>query len=113
MLNQFSYLFYETFYLIDGNLRKNIYDENWELLDYTYGFPGDGRKIKKPKQFKEINYVCDKLSEDFNYVRVDLYLFNEKIYFGELTFTSGAGFSHFKPESKDLLWGKYWGNDKE
>ena len=99
--------FFETFYLIDGKLNKNIYDENWNLIDYNYGFTGDGRKINKPKNFKEILYVCDKLSEDFNYVRIDLYLFNKKIYFGEMTFTPGAGYAKFNPENKDELWGSY------
>lgn len=99
--------FFETFYLIDGKLNKNIYDENWNLIDYNYGFKGDGRNIKKPKKFDEIVCICDKLSEDFNYVRIDLYILNNSIYFGEMTFTPGAGYAKFNPESKDLLWGSY------
>lgn len=62
------------------------------------------------KLLKEIIEICDKLSEDFNYVRVDLYIFKDKIYFGELTFTSGSGFAKFKPEEKDVLWGEYMGD---
>lgn len=103
--------FYETFYLIDGNLKKNIYDENWKILNYEYGFDGDNRRIAKPKKLNEINEICDRLSEGFNYVRIDLYLFQNRIYFGEMTFTPGAGFAHFRPEEKDLLWGKYMGEE--
>lgn len=103
--------FFESFYTVDGHLMKNIYDENWDRIDYQYGFGSDGRTIKKPKQFKEIKEVCDKLSRDFNYVRVDLYLCKDRIYFGELTFTSGAGFARFSPEEKDELWGKYMGDE--
>ncbi len=30
--------------------------------------------------------IAEKLSKDFLFVRVDLYNFNNKVYFGELTF---------------------------
>lgn len=104
---QKKHKFFETFYLVDGKLNKNIYDESWNLIDYNYGFHGDGRKIKKPNNFDEIIDICDKLSEDFNYVRIDLYLFNDKIYFGEMTFTPGAGYAKFDSDDKDYLWGSY------
>lgn len=101
--------FFETFYTVDGNLMKNIYDEDWKLLDYQYGFGSDGRNVKRPDNLDEIIDVCDKLSSDFNYVRVDLYICDDKIYFGELTFTPGSGFAKFNPPDADLLWGKYMG----
>ena len=52
--------------------------------------------------------ISKKLSEDFDYVRVDLYNASGKIYFGELTFTHNAGFSKFKPEKYNKIWGEYW-----
>lgn len=103
----------EYHYKVDGKNYKNMYDENWNPLDYVFGFKSDGRKIKKPKNLKEILNVCDKLSEDTNYVRVDLYNLDGKIYFGELTFIPGAGYSPFEPESANTLWGRYMGNEKE
>ena len=48
------------------------------------------------------------VSKDFDYVRVDFYNLNGKIYFGELTFIHGGGFEKFYPSSKDLEWGEYW-----
>ncbi len=40
----------------------------------------------------QLKYYAIKLSEDFpNFVRVDLYIFHEEIYFSELTFDSHAG----------------------
>ena len=62
---------------------KNMYDENWEeSLDYIFGFKSDGRKVEKPKKLNKILNVCDRLSEDTNYVRVDLYYIKGKIYRG-------------------------------
>ena len=103
----------EVHYKVNGKNMKNIYDEKWiSIKDYVFGFGSDGRKIKKPSNLKELLYVADKLSEDTNYVRVDLYNVNNKIYFGELTFIPGAGYARFNPESADLLWGDYMGEEK-
>ena len=52
--------------------------------------------------------VVKKLAEDFDYVRVDLYNLNGKIYFGELTFTHGAALEKFYPNKYDKQWGNYW-----
>ncbi|MBU4480053.1 hypothetical protein KKG48_01245, partial [Patescibacteria group bacterium] len=46
------------------------------------------------------------LSKGFDYIRVDLYNLEGKIYFGELTFHPGSGFSKFTPEKYDLIYGK-------
>ena len=102
----------EYHYKVDGVNYKNMYDENWEeSLDYIFGFKSDGRKVEKPKKLDKILNVCDRLSEDTNYVRVDLYYIKGKIYFGELTFIPGAGYSKFQPDSANLLWGEYMGDE--
>jgi hypothetical protein len=44
----------------------------------------------KPVLRKAIE-LCKVLSGDFNYVRIDWYVIKGKLYFGELTFTPGAG----------------------
>ena len=57
--------------------------------------------------------LAEKLSKNFPFVRVDLYIIGEKIYFGELTFTPAAGLdSDFKfvppggKEDADIMLGK-------
>lgn len=91
-----------------GNRARNIYDENFNLLPIKTGLENGDYKIKKPKKLKELLQVADKLSSDFKYVRVDLYYVNDRIYFGELTFTPAAGFSKFNDEKYNKLWGEYW-----
>ena len=39
------------------------------------------------------------LSRDFVYVRVDFYIINNKIYFGEMTFTSTSGLDEITPKN--------------
>jgi hypothetical protein len=46
------------------------------------------------------------LSEDFNYVRVDLYAPKNDVYFGERTFTPGAGVVLMRPDRVDFEWGR-------
>ena len=46
------------------------------------------------------------LSEDFIYVRVDLYEIEGTIYFGELTFTPANGFDIWKGTKSQTLVGK-------
>jgi hypothetical protein len=48
------------------------------------------------------------LSCGFPQVRVDLYSVNEKIYFGEMTFTSGNGTEPFFPPEYDERVGALW-----
>nr|WP_305123073.1 ATP-grasp fold amidoligase family protein [Clostridium perfringens] len=85
--------------------KENYYDINWD----DYGVVckvKKGPKMKKPKQLDEMIRIAEKLSEDFTYVRVDLYLVEGKIYFGELTFTPANGTDPFYPLEKDLKFGE-------
>ena len=88
--------------------RRNIYDENFKLLDLICGFENYKGNVKKPDNWDEILRVAKKLSEDFEYVRVDLYNLNGKIYFGELTFTNASGLTKFNPNKYNKMWGSYW-----
>ncbi len=110
----------------DGNKRKILYiervvgeererimfDENWDTVEYGCSFQKLDVKVERPKNYKKILEVIDKLSEDFNFVRVDLYIMDDKIYFGELTFIPTAGYLKFDDDKIDYLWGSYFGDNK-
>lgn len=59
-----------------------------------------------PENFDELVDVTRKLARKFQFVRVDFYIVNRQIIFGELTFTDGAGSEPFSPLSFDLEMGK-------
>lgn len=95
-----------------GNHKRSYFDKNWKLLPFTYCLEKNGKpiyeidkNIKKPKKLKEMLRLAKKLSEDFDYVRVDLYNIGEEVYFGELTFTHGGGYEKFFPEKYDRIYG--------
>lgn len=90
-----------------GDMRGDIYDENWRRIDVAFGaYPRSDAPVPRPDNWKEIEHLGLLLGEGFAYVRVDLYSLGQQIYFGELTFTPGAGVLRFTPESHDYRWGK-------
>lgn len=86
--------------------KRNFYDRNWNNLHITSDCPAADREIEKPDNFDEMLRIAEKLSEDFPYVRVDLYCVDGKIYFGELTFYPWSGYVQFTPDMWDYKFGK-------
>ncbi len=79
-----------------GDKRFRIFlDADWNVLNISCNYEMLNIPVTRPSNYKEILYVIDKLSEDFPFVRVDLLIFNNKIYFGELTFIPVAGYMKF------------------
>lgn len=70
----------------------------------------------KPDNLDEMLDIARKLSNGKAHVRVDLYNVNKHIYFGELTFYTGAGFIPFTPKEYDKVLGEMlklpWGGVK-
>lgn len=56
--------------------------------------------------------VAEKLSSPFPFVRVDLYLVSNKIYFGEMTFYPGSGYIGFSPDDYDYIFGEFFKLEK-
>ena len=78
-----------------------LYDLNWNMLPNAIKYSSDYPKshgIPKPKKLSEMIEIAEKLSQGFPELRVDLYYVNDKVYFGELTFTSHGGFNDFTEE---------------
>lgn len=85
-----------------NNHRCNFYDNNWKYIDMQEsGYKNYEQEFKKPKNFDKMLQLAEKLSKNFQFVRVDLYNVDGKIYFGELTFTPASGKHSFIPLTKD------------
>lgn len=81
----------------EGQHIRNIYSPDWELLPVTKDYPNDTSMDLKPGCHEKMNELARILSKDFICVRVDFYEVDGKIYFGEMTFTSGSGYGSFHP----------------
>ncbi len=86
--------------------KRNFYDTNWNNLNITSDCPAANREIEKPSNLEEMLKVAAILSEDFPYVRVDLYSVENKVYFGELTFYPWSGYVQYNPDKADFLFGE-------
>lgn len=86
---------------------RNLYDLDWNFLeDVRIRFP-HSEPIPKPALLDDLVRYAEKLSAPFYHARVDFFIVNNRIYFGELTFTNGAGFSHITPKSFDEKMGSW------
>lgn len=69
----------------------NFYDLNWNKMNFVKKEYESKYEIKKPKNLQKMLKYAEILSENFQFVRVDLYNVDGKIYFAELTFTPTGG----------------------
>lgn len=103
------------FCMFDGKLRMvyvtapyqktfNYYDESWNSLNLKHR--PENPNLKKPKEFSEMLEIAEKISKDWDFMRVDFMLAN-RIYFGEITNYPGGGYTPF-PYELDLKIGSYW-----
>lgn len=82
----------------------------WKNMNFSIGYQVDNNIYPKPKNFEKMLEMVKKLSQEFEYVRVDLYNVDGKIYVGELTFCESSGFGKFTNEEWDYIFGSYWNN---
>jgi hypothetical protein len=87
--------------------RRNMYDLDWNQYPVVYDHPNTMLPVEKPAQLAEMIRVAEKLAESHSFVRVDLYLINSHIYFGELTFYPIGGIGVFTPPSFDQYFGQF------
>lgn len=90
-----------------GDHKRSLYDTNWNLLNVEYQFK-KGNYIPPPDRLNEMIKLAEYISEQFDFIRVDLYNVDGNIYFGELTNYPGSGCEIFNPSYYDLEFGKYW-----
>lgn len=92
----------------DGLLNEDFFSEKWEHLNVTRpGHPMSGKTVKKPKQLSTLLELSKQLSNNIPFLRVDFYIANDNVFFGELTFFPASGFERFVPESYDKLFGDW------
>jgi len=84
----------------------DVFDANWNRVDLTLGdFARTEGEVAPPANWPEIVAFASRLADGLGYVRVDVYVVDGHIYFGELTFTPGAGVFPFYPDRIDYEWG--------
>ena len=85
----------------------NFYDEDWNPMPFERHYPKNKQEFTKPKEYDKMVELAEKLSKNIPFVRVDFYVVNDKIYFGELTFYPGSGMEEFTPDEWDYILGTW------
>ena len=92
---------------VEYEKRKNDhFDRDFNKLEWYVNYKPAPVTPAKPDQWDELIAFCEKLSENIPYLRVDTYIIDGKIIFGEMTFYTWGGFMHFEPEEWDLKLGQ-------
>ena len=88
--------------------RRNVYDMDWNRIEGRYSHPNASETIDRPTLFLQMQRIAEILSEDTDFVRVDLYDMHDRVYLGELTNYPEDGLGRFDPEQLDEEWGRLW-----
>lgn len=84
----------------------DTYSVSWVHTDLVNGnTPLAGNVFEKPDCFAQLCSIAKKLSDGIPFVRVDFNIWNNKIYFGELTLSDSGGFEKYHPEEWDYKLG--------
>lgn len=92
----------------EGKQIQAYFDRDFNLMPYNRnnreGFTGH---LDKPYQFDEMLALAEVLADQLPYVRVDFYLVDHRIIFGEMTFYPGDGRYDFYPDAYNKILGDY------
>jgi len=88
--------------------KRNLYDPEWNRMPLAIEYPDDPeRNITRPHNLDQVLSFVEAIAPSAPFVRVDLYLVRDRIYFGEFTFYHGEGLEHFRPAHFDAMFGSW------
>ena len=91
-----------------GQSLHRWYNMDWELQDLDLDYRNEIKEPEpRPQQLDQMLQFARELSAGLKHLRVDLYVINGHIYFGELTFYHMSGCERFEPASWDHRLGGY------
>ena len=102
-----KFISYETIKDTENPKRCVLYND-WKLTNFKIS-PNHYRDFEYipqvPNCYEEFIDIAKKLANKFYHVRVDFIIYNNKLLFRELTFTSGSGLSKFEPKKAAYIVG--------
>ena len=91
---------------IYGEDKISVYDEEFNSIDNPFLSNDEVINTKADEIIKQAVKLSKQLAKDFIFVRVDWLIFENKLFFQELTFTPYSGFKKFKSAKDNLKFGK-------
>ena len=88
-------------------LKMAFYDTQWKKQDFVYSYPRYEKDVSKPDNLSQMIQTAETLANDFPEARVDFFRMNDgRLYLGEITFYSYAGYCNWDPPEWDLKLGQ-------
>ena len=92
----------------------NIYDKDWNKIPAHFsGIKPINEEVAKPLHFDRMLNIAKILSDEFDFLRVDMYNIEGRIVVGELCCYPAACRGPIEPAAWDLQMGKYWKSKKD
>jgi len=90
------------------NHTQDIYNTDWVKTDLNQVGCNISKEITlRPNTLEKMLVLSEKLAINMKHIRIDWYLVNEKLYFGEITFFDASGFEPFVNEKDELEIGSW------
>lgn len=86
--------------------KRAFFNLKWEKLPFSIRYDISEKVIPKPHQLSEMENIATILSQGLVFSRIDLYVHNNQVFFGEITLIPGGGNEPFLPMEYDFTIGK-------
>jgi hypothetical protein len=87
---------------------RRFYTPDWEPLEARHGAAPLCEVQPRPACLGEMVAAAGRLGAPFDFIRVDLYLVDDNLAFGEFAAYPGSGIDQISPRNLDRLLGSYW-----
>jgi hypothetical protein len=90
-----------------GETVSDFFDMDFNHLSFTIDHDMAPNPPEKPENFELMKDLAARLSEGTPQLRVDFYVVDGEVYFGEMTFFHCSGMAPFHPEQWDRTFGEW------
>lgn len=87
-----------------SDMKESWFDRDWRPVDLSF-LTRRRNEVQKPAELGQMLQMAEMLAGNFPYVRVDLYLVEGEVMFGEMTFHPASGFMRFFSPEADAIMG--------
>ncbi len=87
---------------------ESVYDTEWNRIYVSLDthFEISDKSVSKPKCLDELLRISRRLCRNMPQIRLDFYIIENTIYFGEITFHTASGFQPMNPSELDRILGE-------
>jgi hypothetical protein len=87
---------------------RAFYSKDWERLSISCIYPQAEFDEAKPKLLKQMLIIAERIAQDIDFLRVDLYITDSGIKIGECTVYPGGGIDEFQPRELSVKYAAFW-----